>query len=91
MTRTFADLGLAVVVVDSSGEIAGDGDEPHACIGNAVRLQVGAAGALGKSPGPPPFSGATAPLGYGVQHIGCPSCSPSLLICLLPCPARPLR
>lgn len=35
------DLGLNVVVVDTSNEIAGDGDEPHACIGAALRMQVG--------------------------------------------------
>ncbi|KAI8468863.1 MAG: hypothetical protein J3K34DRAFT_386118, partial [Monoraphidium minutum] len=34
------DAGLAVVVVDGSNEIAGDGDEPHPCIGRALRLQV---------------------------------------------------
>lgn len=29
-----------VIVVDSSNEIAGDGDIPHHCIGNARRMQV---------------------------------------------------
>ena len=33
-------LGLRVVVVDTSNEIAGDGDEAHACIGWARRMQV---------------------------------------------------
>jgi hypothetical protein len=45
------DLGLGVVVVDGSGEIAGDGDEPHPCIGaTALRLHV--------SPRAPRFLGA---------------------------------
>jgi hypothetical protein len=41
VARLFADeLGLAVVVVDSSNEIGGDGDEAHECLGRAIRLQV---------------------------------------------------
>jgi hypothetical protein len=41
VARVFADdLGLAVVVVDTNNEIAGDGADPHPCIGSAVRLQV---------------------------------------------------
>lgn len=41
VARCFSDdLGLSVVVVDTSNELAGDGDEPHPCIGRAVRLQV---------------------------------------------------
>ncbi|KAG2500124.1 hypothetical protein HYH03_001706 [Edaphochlamys debaryana] len=34
-------LGLSVVVVDTSNEIAGGDDPPHACIGSARRLMVG--------------------------------------------------
>jgi stage III sporulation protein SpoIIIAA len=34
------DLGKRVVVVDSSNEIAGDGDIPHPAIGKARRMQV---------------------------------------------------
>lgn len=34
------DLGKRVVVVDTSNEIAGDGDIPHAGIGRARRMQV---------------------------------------------------
>jgi len=33
-------LGLRVVVIDTSNEISGDGDEAHACIGWARRMQV---------------------------------------------------
>jgi hypothetical protein len=41
VARVCADeLGLSVVVVDTSNEIAGDGAEPHPCIGRALRLQV---------------------------------------------------
>jgi stage III sporulation protein AA len=36
------DLGKRVVVVDTSNEIAGDGDIPHPGIGRARRMQVGA-------------------------------------------------
>lgn len=32
-----------VVIVDTSNEIAGDGDVPHRAIGSARRMQVGAA------------------------------------------------
>lgn len=35
------DMGKRVVVVDTSNEIAGDGDVPHAAIGKARRMQVG--------------------------------------------------
>jgi nucleoside-triphosphatase THEP1 len=34
------DLGKRVVIVDTSNEIAGDGDVPHPAIGRARRLQV---------------------------------------------------
>ena len=34
------DLGKRVVVVDTSNEIAGDGDTPHPAIGKARRMQV---------------------------------------------------
>lgn len=34
------DLGKRVVVVDTSNEIAGDGDTPHPAIGRARRMQV---------------------------------------------------
>ena len=34
------DLGKRVVVVDTSNEIAGDGDTPHPAIGHARRMQV---------------------------------------------------
>ena len=34
------DVGKRVVVVDTSNEIAGDGDVPHPAIGSARRLQV---------------------------------------------------
>jgi stage III sporulation protein SpoIIIAA len=34
------DLGMRVVVVDTSNEIAGDGDIPHPAIGKARRMQV---------------------------------------------------
>ena len=34
------DLGLRVVVVDTSNEIGGDGDVPHPAIGSARRMQV---------------------------------------------------
>lgn len=34
------DLGKRVVIIDSSNEIAGDGDIPHSAIGRARRLQV---------------------------------------------------
>ncbi len=36
------DAGKRVVVVDTSNEIAGDGDIPHSGIGHARRMQVGA-------------------------------------------------
>ena len=35
------DFGKRVVVVDTSNEIAGDGDIPHPAIGKARRMQVG--------------------------------------------------
>jgi stage III sporulation protein SpoIIIAA len=34
------DLGKRVVIIDSSNEIAGDGDVPHPAIGRARRMQV---------------------------------------------------
>ena len=34
------DLGKRVIVVDTSNEIAGDGDIPHAAIGRSRRMQV---------------------------------------------------
>lgn len=34
------DLGKRVLVIDTSNEIAGDGDVPHLCIGRARRLQI---------------------------------------------------
>ena len=34
------DLGKRVIVVDTSNEIAGDGDVPHPAIGGARRMQV---------------------------------------------------
>ena len=34
------DLGKRVVIVDTSNEIAGDGDIPHPAIGRARRMQV---------------------------------------------------
>jgi len=41
ISRMVADeLGKRVVIVDTSNEIAGDGDIPHRAIGNARRMQV---------------------------------------------------
>lgn len=41
MARVLADeLGRRVMVVDTSNEIAGDGDVPHPAIGSARRMQV---------------------------------------------------
>ncbi|MBV9468189.1 MAG: AAA family ATPase [Abitibacteriaceae bacterium] len=41
MARVVADeLGKRVVIVDTSNEIAGDGDVPHPAIGRARRMQV---------------------------------------------------
>lgn len=40
VARALSGLGLRTIVVDTSAEIAGDGDEPHPCIGGAVRLHV---------------------------------------------------
>lgn len=41
ITRVLADdLGKRVVVIDTSNEIAGDGDIPHPAIGGARRMQV---------------------------------------------------
>jgi stage III sporulation protein SpoIIIAA len=41
MARVLADdLGKRVVIVDTSNEIAGDGDIPHPAIGSARRMQV---------------------------------------------------
>ena len=34
------DLGKRVIIVDTSNEIAGDGDIPHPGIGDARRMQV---------------------------------------------------
>jgi stage III sporulation protein SpoIIIAA len=44
LARPYGDDGdyrHNVIVIDKSNEIAGDGDEPHPAIGNAVRHQVG--------------------------------------------------
>jgi stage III sporulation protein SpoIIIAA len=42
MARVLADeLGKRVIIVDTSNEIAGDGDIPHPGIGRARRMQVG--------------------------------------------------
>ena len=42
IARTLADdLGLRVIVIDTSNEIGGDGDVPHPAIGRARRMQVG--------------------------------------------------
>ena len=41
ITRVLADeFGKRVIVVDTSNEIAGDGDIPHSAIGSARRMQV---------------------------------------------------
>jgi stage III sporulation protein SpoIIIAA len=41
LSRLLADdLGRRVVIVDTSNEIGGDGDVPHAGIGRARRMQV---------------------------------------------------
>lgn len=41
ISRLVADeLGKRVVIVDTSNEIAGDGDTPHPAIGHARRMQV---------------------------------------------------
>lgn len=41
LSRLCADeLGKRVVIVDTSNEIGGDGDVPHAGIGRARRMQV---------------------------------------------------
>lgn len=41
MARVLADeLGKRVIVIDTSNEIAGDGDVPHAAIGRSRRMQV---------------------------------------------------
>src|SRR6185369_7162451 len=41
MARVIADeLGKRVIVIDTSNEIAGDGDVPHPAIGRARRMQV---------------------------------------------------
>jgi stage III sporulation protein SpoIIIAA len=41
ITRVLADeLGKRVVIIDTSNEIAGDGDIPHPAIGRARRMQV---------------------------------------------------
>jgi stage III sporulation protein SpoIIIAA len=47
IARTMSDpeseggLGLNVMVIDTSNEIAGDGPVPHSCIGRARRMMVG--------------------------------------------------
>ncbi|MSQ40086.1 MAG: AAA family ATPase [Dehalococcoidia bacterium] len=41
VARVLADAGKRVVIVDTSNEIAGDGDVPHPAIGRARRMQVG--------------------------------------------------
>ncbi len=40
VARVLADAGKRVVIVDTSNEIAGDGDIPHPAIGRARRMQV---------------------------------------------------
>lgn len=40
MARVLADHELSVMIVDTSNEIAGDGDVPHPAIGLARRMQV---------------------------------------------------
>lgn len=41
ITRVLADeLGKRVIIIDTSNEIAGDGDVPHPAIGGARRMQV---------------------------------------------------
>lgn len=41
MARVLSDeLGKRVIVIDTSNEIAGDGDVPHPAIGRARRMQV---------------------------------------------------
>ncbi len=40
VARVLADAGKRVVIVDTSNEIAGDGDIPHPAIGPARRMQV---------------------------------------------------
>src|SRR5438093_9205991 len=40
VARVLAELGKRVVIVDTSNEIAGDGDIPHPGIGRARRMQV---------------------------------------------------
>ncbi|MBX9573996.1 MAG: AAA family ATPase [Candidatus Obscuribacterales bacterium] len=41
ITRVIADeLGKRVIIIDTSNEIAGDGDVPHPAIGGARRMQV---------------------------------------------------
>ncbi len=41
MARVLADeIGKRVIVIDTSNEIAGDGDVPHPAIGRARRMQV---------------------------------------------------
>ena len=40
VARVLADSGKRVIVVDTSNEIAGDGDIPHSGIGGARRMQV---------------------------------------------------
>ncbi len=40
VARVLAEMGKRVIIVDTSNEIAGDGDIPHPAIGRARRLQV---------------------------------------------------
>src|SRR2546427_10817669 len=40
VARVLAEMGKRVVIVDTSNEIAGDGDIPHPGIGRARRMQV---------------------------------------------------
>ncbi len=40
LARVLADAGKRVIIVDTSNEIAGDGDIPHPAIGRARRMQV---------------------------------------------------
>eukprot|EP00798_Chlamydomonas_sp_ICE-L_P021285 gene21285-28209_t len=41
ISRQLADVcGKSVIVIDTSNEIGGDGERPHACIGGARRFMV---------------------------------------------------
>lgn len=40
VAKLLADMGKRVIIVDTSNEIAGDGDIPHPAVGRARRMQV---------------------------------------------------